>query len=84
MRPHHKEQFDRTCCEIIGQGCGFKPEDAVLKKRPAPGAVVGQEKKARLDEGKDTKLTSKDTVSVYIYGIMTMTTEMMVMMTMMI
>ncbi|XP_021350741.1 regulator of telomere elongation helicase 1-like [Mizuhopecten yessoensis] len=33
VRPHHRRQFDELCCNLTGQGCGFKPEHAVSKKR---------------------------------------------------
>ncbi|XP_035666303.1 regulator of telomere elongation helicase 1-like isoform X1 [Branchiostoma floridae] len=32
VRPHHKKQFDQTCKDITGQGCGYKPEHSVSRK----------------------------------------------------
>ncbi|KAK2149282.1 hypothetical protein LSH36_457g01025 [Paralvinella palmiformis] len=36
VRPQHKQQFDETCKELIGESCGFKPEHALVKKRSVP------------------------------------------------
>lgn len=70
VRPHHKEQFDRTCKDIIGQGCGFKPEDAIPKKRKtsaATGSGAKEEKRAKL-EMHPTKDLPSDTVRLF-YGV---------------
>ncbi|MGH0156996.1 UNVERIFIED_CONTAM: hypothetical protein FKN15_032929 [Acipenser sinensis] len=32
VRPHHKKQFDEACCELTGEGCGYKPEHSLSKE----------------------------------------------------
>ncbi|XP_007575500.1 regulator of telomere elongation helicase 1 [Poecilia formosa] len=32
VRPHHKKTFDEKCQELLGQGCGFKPEHSLSKE----------------------------------------------------
>ncbi|XP_036388440.1 regulator of telomere elongation helicase 1 isoform X1 [Megalops cyprinoides] len=32
IRPHHKKQFDETCRELTGIGCGYKPEHSLSKE----------------------------------------------------
>ncbi|XP_072015977.1 regulator of telomere elongation helicase 1-like [Amphiura filiformis] len=33
VRPAHKKEFDSVCQCVIGKGCGFKPEDAIPRKK---------------------------------------------------
>lgn len=33
MRHKDKKEFDSVCKELTGEGCGYKPEDSVPKKR---------------------------------------------------
>ena len=33
MRPEDKRKFDQTCHNLTGQGCGYKPEHSLPKKR---------------------------------------------------
>ena len=33
VRHKDKKEFDSVCKELTGEGCGYKPEDAVPKKR---------------------------------------------------
>ncbi|KAL3869006.1 hypothetical protein ACJMK2_041741, partial [Sinanodonta woodiana] len=35
VRSHHKQQFHQMCIDLTGEGCNYKPEDAVSKKRLA-------------------------------------------------
>uniref|UniRef100_A0A3B5KR97 Regulator of telomere elongation helicase 1 n=1 Tax=Xiphophorus couchianus TaxID=32473 RepID=A0A3B5KR97_9TELE len=35
VRPHHKKTFDEKCQELVGQGCGFKPEHSLSKEKKA-------------------------------------------------
>ncbi|XP_077991647.1 regulator of telomere elongation helicase 1-like [Glandiceps talaboti] len=32
VRPFHKKEFDQVCQNLIGVGCGYKPEDSVPRK----------------------------------------------------
>eukprot|EP00057_Strongylocentrotus_purpuratus_P009712 XP_011664186.1 PREDICTED: regulator of telomere elongation helicase 1 [Strongylocentrotus purpuratus] len=33
VRPCHKKRFDELCKEITGEGCGYRPEDSIEKKK---------------------------------------------------
>lgn len=33
VRHKDKKEFDSVCKELTGEGCGYKPEDSVPKKR---------------------------------------------------
>ncbi|XP_041483809.1 regulator of telomere elongation helicase 1-like isoform X1 [Lytechinus variegatus] len=33
VRPCHKKRFDQLCKEITGEGCGYRPEDSIEKKK---------------------------------------------------
>ncbi|NXU85851.1 RTEL1 helicase, partial [Xiphorhynchus elegans] len=32
VRPQHKKQFDEACCNLTGEGCGYKPEHSLLQE----------------------------------------------------
>ncbi|XP_078320008.1 regulator of telomere elongation helicase 1-like isoform X2 [Crassostrea virginica] len=49
VRHKDKKEFDSVCKELTGEGCGYKPEDAVPKKRTQSHASNQPEKRQRTD-----------------------------------
>lgn len=61
VRPHHRQQFDELCRNLTGQGCGFKPEHAIAKKRVQTGVTDGASKRQRMNTGCSSGLEKSDT-----------------------
>ena len=41
VKSEHKKEFDGVCKGITGEGCGYKPEDSISKKRVASALGKG-------------------------------------------
>ncbi|KAM4608050.1 regulator of telomere elongation helicase 1 [Discoglossus pictus] len=52
IRPHHKKEFDLTCKELTGVGCGYKAEHSIPRKERerAPESTVKTETKITYSE----------------------------------
>ncbi|XP_041080710.1 regulator of telomere elongation helicase 1-like isoform X3 [Polyodon spathula] len=48
VRPHHKKQFHEACCELTGEGCGYKPEHS-LSKEEKEKLMQTAEKKTKME-----------------------------------
>ncbi|GCB64645.1 hypothetical protein scyTo_0014798, partial [Scyliorhinus torazame] len=57
VRPHHKKRFDEACCNLTGEGCGFKPEHSVPREERRK--VEQEEKKP----GGEAKWKAESTVT---------------------
>ncbi|XP_041114358.1 regulator of telomere elongation helicase 1-like [Polyodon spathula] len=51
VRPHHKKQFHEACCELTGEGCGYKSEHSLSKeeKEKLMETAVLAEKKTKME-----------------------------------
>nr|XP_054112908.1 regulator of telomere elongation helicase 1 isoform X16 [Callithrix jacchus] len=39
VRPHHKQQFEEVCIQLIGRGCGYQPEHSIPQRQRAQPAL---------------------------------------------
>ncbi|XP_058418254.1 regulator of telomere elongation helicase 1 isoform X2 [Diceros bicornis minor] len=39
VRPHHKQQFEKVCIQLTGQGCGCQPEHSLPRRQQARPAL---------------------------------------------
>nr|XP_054773043.1 regulator of telomere elongation helicase 1-like isoform X2 [Lytechinus pictus] len=47
VRPCHKKRFDQLCKEITGEGCGYRPEDSIEKKKTDDAEDKAQKPQAK-------------------------------------
>ncbi|XP_033737799.1 regulator of telomere elongation helicase 1-like [Pecten maximus] len=64
VRPHHRRQFHELCCNLTGEGCGFKPEHAISKKRVQTEISDGASKRQKTNTVSSTGLGQNDTACI--------------------